>query len=245
MRALHWLVVAIGLVTASPSHAQPTDDTPRWSLPKDGLLDGSKADIESKPCCAPGGGAPVKNADAAVVATVPGMAARDGAVLRLKLADNRTFKLTDCIDGPACDDYKFRRHRLTAWWPAQRYYVVAVQLVEGSVGYLISEHDGRTLETTAPPVLSPSGRAAIALTSDLMNGVELELIDLSRNPPTLTKIEEFPTCAGAGPDSFLRPKPVWVDDTHVRFDGKSPQPDDNPNTKQLLRIVGGKVAWEC
>ena len=94
-------------------------------------------------------------------------------------------------------------------------------------------------------MLSPSGRIAVALTSDQMQGVELKLIDLNRTPPTLTKIEEFPTCAGATKDSFLRPKPVWVDDTHVRFEGKSPNPDDKPDTKQLLRIEGGKTAWEC
>ena len=94
-------------------------------------------------------------------------------------------------------------------------------------------------------MLSPSGRSAVAVTSDLMQGVELQLIDLSRTPPTLTKIEEFPACADANVNSFLRPKPVWVDDTHVRFEGKSPNPDDKPNTKQLLKIVGGKTAWEC
>jgi hypothetical protein len=245
MRPLRWLVAAIGLVTAPALHAQPTDDPPKWALPKDGLFDGSKAEIENKPCCAPSSGAAVRNSDATVLATVPGVASRDGGMLRLKLADNRTLRLTDCTEGPACDDYRFRLHRLTAWWPAQHYYVVSVQLIEGAVGYLVSERDGRILETTAPAVLSPSGRAAVALTSDQMQGVELQLIDLSRNPPTLTKIEEFPSCAGAGPNSFLRPKPVWVDDTHVRFEGVSPNPDDKPNTKQLMRTVDGKVVWEC
>jgi hypothetical protein len=245
MRARACLAAIFGLLTATALHAQPTDDTPTWALPKDGQLNGSTAEIENKPCCAPGSGGAVKNSDSAVVATVPGMASRDGGVLSLKLADNRTFRLTDCTGSPACDDYRFRLHRLAAWWPGQRLYVVSVQLIEGGVAYLVSERDGRTLETTAPPVLSPSGRAAVALTSDQMSGVELELIDLSRNPPTLTKIEEFPACAGADPNAFLRPKPVWVDDTHVRFEGKSPNPDDKPGTKQLLKIVGGKAAWEC
>ncbi len=245
MRTLPSLAAIVGLLMATVVNAQPTDDPPKWAPPKDGLFDGSKAEIENKPCCAPSGGAPVRNSDATVLATVRGIASRDGDVLRLKLADNRTFKLTDCTEGPACDDYRFRLHRLTAWWPAQRYYVVSVQLIEGAVGYLVAERDGRVLETTAPAVLSPSGRAAVALTSDLMQGLELQFIDLSHNPPTLTKIEEFPSCAGAGPNSFLRPKPVWVDDTHVRFEGVSPNPDDKPNTKQLLRMVDGKAAWEC
>ena len=41
--------------------------------------------------------------DAAALATVPGMASREGAVLRLKLSSDRTFKLTDCVQEPACD----------------------------------------------------------------------------------------------------------------------------------------------
>ena len=170
--------------------------------------------------------------------------ATDG-VLSLKLADNRTLKLTDCVEAPACDDYRLRVHRLVAWWPTQHYFVVSVRLFEGAVAYLVSARDGRVLETTAPPVLSPSGRAAIALTSDLMAGMELELIDLRRNPPTLAKITNSMPCAGADPNSFLRPTPVWVDGTHVRFDGVSPQPGDLPNTRQLLKIVDGKAVWEC
>jgi len=78
-----------------------------------------------------------------------------------------------------------------------------------------------------------------------MAGIELQLIDLSRDPATITKIETLPSCAGSSDSSMLRPKPVWIDDTHVRFEGVSPAPGDNPNTKQLLRIVDGKTAWEC
>ena len=32
---------------------------------------------------------------------------------------------------------------------------------------------------------------------------------------------------------------------HVRFEGVSPQPGDNPDTKQLLRIGAGTAEWEC
>jgi hypothetical protein len=210
-----------------------------------GLLNGSKAEIESKLCCGADSGAPVRSPDRAVLASVSGIASREGNVLNLKLADKRTFKLTDCEGPPACTEDDIRLHRLVAWWPKHRLYVASVGMYEGSAAYLVSERDGRTLIATAPPVLSPSGRAAVALTSDLMSGVELELIDLTRNPPTLTKIEDSPNCPGATPASFLRPKPVWIDDSHVKFEGKSPQPDDNPNTKQLLRVADGKATWEC
>ncbi len=216
----------------------------QWTLPSDGLLNGSKAVIESQPCCGASRGT-VHKSDAAVLAKVPGMAARDGRILRLKLDGNRTLSLTDCLAENGCDGDDLRVHRLVAWWPKQRFYVVAVALYEESVAYLVSQQDGRTLVATAPPVLSPSGRWAVALVSNLMSGVDLELLDLGREPPTLNKITEMPTCRGAGPDSMLRPKPAWIDESQVRFEGVSPQPGDNPNTRQLLRIVDGKPRWEC
>ncbi len=59
------------------------------------------------------------------------------------------------------------------------------------MAYLISERDGRTTRVTAVPVLSPSGRRAVALTSNLMAGVELNLIDLSGDPPTVLEVSEM------------------------------------------------------
>ena len=219
---------------AFPAAAQSPED----------LLKGSKAGIEDKACCGPSGGATVRNPDATVLAKLPGMASRDGGTLRLKLAGDRALKLVDCLN-PECDGEDLRMHRLVAWWPTQRMYVVSVALYEDSVAYLVPERDGRTLVVTAPPVLSPSGRQAIALTSNLMAGVELQLIDLGRDPPTITKIETMPSCAGGSDASMLRPKPVWTDESRVRFEGVSPAPGDNPNTKQVLKIVDGKPAWEC
>ncbi len=202
--------------------------------------------IEAQPCCAPIPGAkPVDQSDAAALSKVSDRASRDGPVLRLKLQDGKTLKITDCNDQDACEAERFRIHRLAAWWPAQRLYVVQVGLYEDSMAYLISERDGRTTRVTAVPALSPSGRRAVALTSNLMAGVELDLIDLGRDPPGVLEVSEMPACAGSGPDSFLRPKAVWVDDSRVRFEGVSPQPGDNPNTKQLLRLVDGKPQWQC
>jgi len=220
-----------------------------WAFPaaaqsSEELLKGSKAEIEGKACCGPSSGATVRDPDTAVLAKLPGMASRDGGTLRLKLAGDRTFKLVDCLN-PTCDGEDLRMHRLVAWWPAQRMYVVAVSLYEDSVAYLVPERDGRALVVTAPPVLSPSGRQAIALTSNLMAGIELQLIDLSRDPATITRIGSVPSCAGSSDSSMLRPKPVWIDESRVRFEGVSPAPGDNPNTKQLLRVVDGKPSWEC
>jgi hypothetical protein len=245
MRSPRCAIAAAILLATLPSQAQTPDVPPQWTLPTARFLNGSEAEIENKLCCGASRGALVEMTDTQVLATVPGAASREGDVLRLKLAGERTFKLTDCVKQPACDGEKLRMHRLAAWWPKHRYYVVAVWLYEASVTYLVSERDGRALVVTAPPVLSPSGRTAVALVSNLMSGVDLELIDLSRDPPTVAKVATTPGCPGWSDSTMLRPKPVWIDDTHVRFEGVSPQPGDNPNTKQQLRIVDGKAAWEC
>ena len=244
MSMLRPVFVVLALLLAAPSQAQ-TDQ--RTAVPSaGGLLWGSKMTIETQPCCTvPKGAKPADQAEAAAMAAVPDRAFREGSILRLKLQENRTLKITDCDDQDACEADRFRKHRLAAWWPALGYYVVAVGLYEDSMAYLISERDGRTTQLAALPVLSPAGRRAVALQSNLMSGVELNVIDMTADPPKVREVSAMPACAGAGPNSFLRPKPVWVDESHVRFEGVSPQPGDNPNTKQLLRIGDGTTEWQC
>ncbi|CAN5919721.1 hypothetical protein BH11PSE3_BH11PSE3_32220 [soil metagenome] len=243
IRMLRCGLIAIGCLAALPSQAQDAVQT--WSLPSAGLLNGSKAALEEGPCCGASRGAvTIKDSDATVLATLSGRASRDGKVLRLKLAGNRALRLTDC-DEPACEGDNTRLHRLATWLPKHRLYVVTVGLYEESVAYLVAEQDGRTLVTTAPPVLSPSGRQAVALVSNLMSGVDLEIIDFGREPATVTKVTTMPDCSGSGPNSFLRPIPRWIDDSHVTFDGDPPLPEENPNAKQLLRVDGNKSEWQC
>lgn len=55
----------------------------------------------------------------------------------------------------------------------------------------------------------------------------------------------MPDSSGAGTNSFLRPIPVWADETHVTFEGESPPSEDKPNAKQLPRVEGGKGQWQC
>ena len=243
MSMLRPVLAVLGLLLAAPTQAQTEQ---RTAVPSVGLLWGSKMTIETQPCCtAPKGAKPADQAEAAAMAAVPGRAFREGPILRLKLQDNRTLKVTDCDDQDACEADRFRKHRLAAWWPALGYYVVAVGLYEDSMAYLISERDGRTTQVAALPVLSPSGHRAVALQSNLMSGVELNVIDMTADPPKVLEVSAMPACAGAGQNSFLRPKPVWIDESHVQFEGVSPQPGDNPNTKQLLRIGDGTTEWQC
>ena len=239
------IVATLALLLAVPSYAQGGKESERTAMPSKGLLWGSKMALESEACCAAGGAKSDDAAEAAVLAKLAGRASREGTILRLGIEAKRTLKITDCDDETACEADRFRKHRLVAWWPQSRIYVVNVPLYEGSLAYLISEKDGLTTQVAAPPVLSPSGRQAVALQSNLMEGVTLNVIDLVPVPPKVTEVSAMPACAGSGPNSFLRPKPVWVDEQHVRFEGVSPQPGDDPNTRQLLRIGPGAPQWEC
>jgi hypothetical protein len=241
MRSLLCTALAVAsLVAATSSQAEE----PKWLLPSGDQLNGSKAVIENTPCCEGSRDAGVANSDQAVLAKMEGQASRAGRVLSLKLAGSRTLRLTDCDEAGGCAADDTRLHRLVGWWPKYRFYVVSVDLSEDASAYLIAERDGRTLVTTAPPVLSPNGRQAVALTSNMMSGVDLQVIDLTRDPPTLAEITTMPACSGNGPDSFLRPLPVWADDTHVTFEGEQPLPDEKPG-RQMLRVEGGKGEWQC
>ena len=235
------LLGALAVLAAASGHAQDE----RTATPTKGLLWGSKMTVESGPCCTtPPNARTSDREESKLLASIGERASRDGPILRLKLQGNRILKITDCGDVDACEADRYRKHWLAAWWPAQGYYIVKVGLYEATLAYLIAERDGRTTRIAAVPVLSPSGRRAVAVESNLMTGVDLEVIDLTTNPPKVVEVSAMPECAGAGPDSFLRPKAVWTDDSHVRFEGVSPQPGDNPNTKQLLRVIG-TPQWQC
>ncbi len=97
----------------------------------------------------------------------------------------------------------------------------------------------------AVPVLSPSGNRAVALQSNLMSGVDLNVIDMTGRSAEGAGGVQDAGLRRLGPDSFLRPKPVWIDESHVRFEGTSPQPGDDPGTRQLLKIGAGTAEWEC
>src|SRR5258708_17946886 len=141
MLMLRPVLAVVALLLAAPSQAQTGQHT---AMPSAGLLWGSKMTIEAQPCCtAPKGAKPADQAEAAAMAAIPGRAFREGPILRLKLQDNRTLKVTDCDDQAACEADRFRKHRLAAWWPALG-YVVAVRLYQNSMAYLVSARDART-----------------------------------------------------------------------------------------------------
>src|SRR5215510_7615391 len=111
MLTLRLALVTACLVVSAATQAQ--DQTQQWTLPTGGLLNGSKAVIEDKPCCGPShDAAAVLNSDIAAMAKAPGMASRNGRTLSLKVAGNRTLRFTDCDEPSGCEADDTRIHRL-------------------------------------------------------------------------------------------------------------------------------------
>ncbi len=114
------LFVATAASWAPESEAQDT----QWLPPSGGQLNGSKAVIDDTPCYEASRDAAVANPDQAVLSKMEGQAARNGGELSLKLAGNRTLKLTDCDETGGCKADDTHIHRLVGWWPKYRFYVV-------------------------------------------------------------------------------------------------------------------------
>jgi hypothetical protein len=238
------------LLLVVPSLAQNYDWAERTERPSNGWLDfpkGTRATIEAAPCCAPASGGKLPDAvEAEILTQLAGHVSRDDTILRLGLEGGRTLKILDCFDSDVCQA-QARVHRLVAWWPASRHYLVDVYVEGGGPYwvYLISEKDGSATPVMTLPVLSPSGRYAIALLSTPVTDPHyFNVIDLTVDPPKVIDVGK-PSCAGFDPNSLLRPTPVWVDDSHVRFDGNPPWLNIDLTHKQLLNIAGARPVWEC
>jgi len=204
----------------------------------------SDVTIENRTCCEDQRKSAALSPEAAVLASIPEQAVRMSGVLWLRLDDNRTARIVDCI-AYACPVDSVRRHELVAWWPKHRQYVIDVGLYEGRTAFLISERDGHLTPVFAPPLLSPSGRHAVAADLSPAYGNGLQIIDMETNPPTILEVKTMPACPGAGQQYALRPNPVWLDDTRIGFEGEPFFTNDDPTAKQVLRIVDGKPEWEC
>src|SRR5204863_9631209 len=172
----------------------PSSPPPVW---------GSRITREEGVCCDQG---PRTSSDEArLIETLGDRAARNGPLLSLRLASG-TLRIIDF--GPGCNWQTCRFHILASYWPKLGYYVVDVGLWEGRQAYLISEFEGRTTLVVAPPVLSPSGRYAIAWDDSPAYGKGAQLIDMSNYPPTMMGVPPLPTCPGKKFLEYVRPGPV-------------------------------------
>jgi len=248
MRAIFTAAV---LLIAIPAHAQTDEWTKTTAMPSSRPLWGSKIEVENQPCCALAHGLRTTDIDeAAVLSTVRDRAVRDGPTLWLKLAGNRSLKITDCDDESPCPaPMEVRSHRLAAWWPKFRYYVVDVGLYEGQMAYLIRETDGLVVRVPAPPVLSPDEQFAVSSNPDVENGSgDLEILNMRVDPPTVLPFQESSTCPRdlqefglitVGGD--LR----WNDNAHVLFTNPSFGQGNKKPKELLLEVIDGKSELEC
>jgi hypothetical protein len=233
------VLILVLLILALPCQAQTEE---RTAMPEKGrLLWGSKMTFDSEPCCTTSSAAATDKTEAAA----PGRAFRDGTILRLKLQDNRTLKITDCDDQDACEADRFRTHRLAAWWPALQYYVVKVKLWETSMAYLISEHDGRTTRVSAVPVLSPDQHFAVASAPALKKGDGVtELVDMRANPPV--PFDPAAKCLQDIGVVSVGTALKWTDNSHVAFGDA--RLTDGKRRSLVLKITddkNDKAEWEC
>jgi len=141
-----------------------------------------------------------------------------------------------------------RQHRYVGWLAVPRFYVVDVSYADMASTYLIDARDGSVREIGAHPVLSPSGQLGIVWQQNFKDWpVGPYFIDFRAHPPTVIGVPDGPNCESRPVRSSLRSFAVWIDDSHVRFDrgNVSLLPGDDPNAKQMLKIVDGKPQWQC
>jgi hypothetical protein len=184
-------------------------------------------------------GATVSNRrDASTINTMRDRATGQGAELSLKLDESKTITFVDCASSqPGCPLGMF--HLLVAWWPQHQAYVVVVGGAGWGEGYIVSAKDGQMVVVGGNPVLSPSGRYAVAQNhgGDPPSKTSLEVIDLGLDPPRSIDSGFKSAC----PNRVLREGSVWLDDTSVTFEDSDPKDEPHP----VLRIADGKLDWRC
>jgi hypothetical protein len=191
----------------------------------------------------------VRSIGVKVEAALPGLddrALRIDSGLALRIDGHRILRLFDQPEvrseaGPIT-------HIFRTWLSGPRFYVVSVSCNECAVTYLIDERDGRVADIIVPPLMSPSGQFGVLWELNFMGGGwpgPPAIIDFRSHPPVIRSVVGFPNCEQRPIPARLRATPVWVDESRITFDGGPALPSDDPNTKQVLRVIAGKPEWEC
>jgi len=235
-------VIALVLAAAATAEAQAEMWLMRTAMPGSGLMWGSRITLENRTCCEQDGGR-ASEAEERVLASVPGRAHRSGRTLRLRLDGGRSLRLIDCDDQSSCDIDEIRIHRLAAWWPAQRFYVVAVTGYAEQMAYLVRETDGLVVRANAPPILSPGGRYASS--TDLTvakGGGTTEIWDMRSDPPSLLALKSSASCPALFSVESL---PAWNGDKEVSFSDVLVAAGEAKPKGLALRIEGAGAEWIC
>lgn len=169
-------------------------------------------------------------------------AGRDGMMLWMRLEGDLYLKL---FDEGRCEGFgTCMRHRFVAWWAPQRHYVVQFSHGEGGGAYLIAQGDGRITSIVARPLLSPSGKRAIAYNGSLIDGPDVEIVEFGATPPIVRPVELEHACLTRLAGDWLSVHaPVWLDDERIGF-----APTDRPTAPgkaPLLTVRDGRGTWSC
>jgi hypothetical protein len=110
------------------------------------------------------------------LAQLNGMASRAGDNLRLTLADGRAKTFTD--ERQACERHKADKcmlHRLAAYYPTQKLFVIERAAYESSNVVVVSRRTGSITRMDVRPHLAPSGKRMVAAAAIEAWDVEKEI----------------------------------------------------------------------
>jgi hypothetical protein len=170
-------------------------------------------------------------------------ALRINSGLALRIGDHQILRLFDQPEvmseaGPIL-------HRFEAWLSGPRFYVVSVTCIECSMTYLIDARDGSLVDISRPPTISPNGQlGAVSLLEFPVSYSPPMVIDFRSHPPKFHHAPGYPNCEKRTQPPDLRPTAVWLDDTHIRFEGRTIH-DDGSTARQVLRIIDDRLEWDC
>jgi hypothetical protein len=107
--------------------------------------------------------------EAPLIADSEGRAGRSGSKLTIKLADGRSFTLTDDLacGQVACPSQVFRSFDYAGRSPDGHFHVVAERWDEASAAMLIDSRTGVITPLLGVPKFSPDGKRAVATVTDL------------------------------------------------------------------------------
>jgi len=154
--------------------------------------------------------------EAPLIAASRGKAVRDGAKLKLTLADGHHLTLTDDLvcGQVACPQQIFRSYDYAGLSPDGRFHVVEEHWNESNAGILVDNRSGGVSFLLSVPKFAPDGKRAVASVTDLEWSAprRLEVWSLTGAAPAI----EF-SLSAKDEDDTIYEVIGWSDSEHVRL----------------------------
>ena len=175
--------------------------------------------------------------EAPLLAASHGKASRDGARLKLMLADGHNLTLTDdlvCGQVP-CPQQIFRSYDYAGASPDGRFHVVEEHWNEANAALLVDSRTGGVSFLLGVPKFAPDGKRAVASVTDLEWSAprRLEVWSLSGAAPGI----EF-SLSAKDEDDTIYEVIGWADSEHVRL-RRGPWAAEQRNPAMLAHDSGG------